>query len=86
MFRLCLAHFDSLEAPDNVSWCDEIIQLMQSFNGAQAVEVYSDIAFDVVTDKKARKNLRTKREARSNARARETRSVRFGLVELPLRM
>jgi predicted TIM-barrel fold metal-dependent hydrolase len=55
MFRLCLAHFDSLESKDNVSWCDEIIQMMQSFNGAQGVEVYSDIAFDVVTNRGARK-------------------------------
>ncbi|MGC4064682.1 MAG: amidohydrolase family protein [Polyangiaceae bacterium] len=55
VFRICLAHFDALEAKDDVSWCDEIIQLMLPFNGAQGVEVFSDIAFDVVTPKDARK-------------------------------
>lgn len=49
MFRLCLAHFDQLEAPDSVSWCDELIGLMQRFDGAQKVEVFSDVAFDVIT-------------------------------------
>ncbi len=49
MFRLCLAHFDRLEDPDDVSWCDELMGLMRRFDGSGKVEVYSDIAFDVVT-------------------------------------
>jgi predicted TIM-barrel fold metal-dependent hydrolase len=50
MFRLCLAHFDRLEDPDSVSWCDELMSMMQHHDGKHGnVEVYSDIAFDVIT-------------------------------------
>ncbi len=68
-FRLCLAHFDRLEAPDAVSWCDELMRLMQRFDGSSKVEVYSDVAFDVITG-----------EARSTYGANVARVRQLGLA------
>jgi predicted TIM-barrel fold metal-dependent hydrolase len=53
MFKLCLAHFDSLEcpldSPDALSWSNAIIQKMTRYDGSKGVEVYTDVAFDVIS-------------------------------------
>lgn len=49
MFRLCLAHFDRLEDSLSMTWCNDIIEIMSHYAGSDGVEVFSDIAFDVVS-------------------------------------
>jgi predicted TIM-barrel fold metal-dependent hydrolase len=54
-FRLCLAHFDSLEASDELSWGNDIMNLMTRFDGSKGVEVFSDISFNVIDEKSREK-------------------------------
>jgi len=54
-FRLCLAHFDSLEASDELSGGNDIMNLMTRFDGSKGVEVFSDISFNVIDEKSREK-------------------------------
>lgn len=75
-FRLCLAHFSSLEWPDDMSWADEVIDLMTRYPGNQGVEVFSDIAFDVI--KGATSRARYEQNVQRVQRLGLERKVMFG--------
>lgn len=55
-FKLCLAHFDGLQEDANVSWSQELIAMLQHYDGSRGVELYADIAFNTVGDAKSRAN------------------------------
>jgi hypothetical protein len=55
-FKLCLAHFDGLYEDANVSWSQELISMLQHYDGSRGVELYADIAFTTVSDPKSRAN------------------------------
>jgi hypothetical protein len=55
-FKLCLAHFDGLQEDANVSWSDELIAMLQHYDGSRGVELYADIAFNTVADARSRAN------------------------------
>jgi predicted TIM-barrel fold metal-dependent hydrolase len=43
-FRLCLAHFDSLEDDADFAWWDEIINLIEKYLDSRTVRVYVDVS------------------------------------------
>jgi predicted TIM-barrel fold metal-dependent hydrolase len=50
MMRLCLAHLDGLDFADNITWAPKIIELMRKHDGSRGVELYGDVAFNLIPD------------------------------------
>lgn len=77
VFRVCLAHFDRLEDDPTISWSDQIMDLMERYLTHSSVEVYADIAFDIVEPATSRFRRYAENVERVRARGLERR-VLFG--------